>query len=82
MKAQHSLFLCLVNSYPHFKERETEAWSKRLVQGHPVCNRARIITQDIRLPMEGIKTPGRAPYYQELSMNCSSRLLWSHVGPL
>lgn len=25
----------------------------RLVQGHPVCHRARIITQDVRPPMAG-----------------------------
>lgn len=35
--------LCLINSYPHFKEGETEAWDKRLVHGHSVCSRSRII---------------------------------------
>lgn len=28
----------------------------RLVQGHPVCHRARIITQDVRLPLLGMWT--------------------------
>lgn len=34
-----------------------QALDLALARGHPVCSTARIITQDIRLLMEGVRTP-------------------------
>lgn len=43
-RAEDALFLRLVDSCSHFKEGETEAWYKTLVQDHPVCSRATSIS--------------------------------------